>query len=68
MNYFAVLFLACMTFFNTTNPGWVAFVMMPPKTFYIRKFIEGMVPLKNKSPRSFPLNSGGFIKPTFLLL
>ena len=20
MNYFAVLFLACMTFFNTTNP------------------------------------------------
>ena len=29
MNYFAVLFLACVTFFITTNPGWAAFVMLP---------------------------------------
>jgi hypothetical protein len=43
-----------MTFFNTTNPGWVAFVMMPAKTFYIRKFIEGMVALKRKKPPEFP--------------
>ena len=46
MNYFAVLFLACVTFFNTTNPGWAAFVMFPTNliirmNFKFNQFLSG---------------------------